>query len=153
MRYGTMRSIQLSLWPEDVITQVSCQAEDFIGKAGRRLFVWKGMNKSSTIFNADIFNEKGERIWFGDIDIYKDRWALLRLSAKAGGLFIFNRTGSNMFTSHMPSPEQIRSLASIIVKEGKISFSKEFAEKVEVLSKRIKKQEEHANAYRYRKCL
>ena len=152
MRYGTMRSVQLSLWPEDEITQISYQAEEIIGKAGRRLFVGKGMNKPQAIFNADIFNEKGERIWFGDIDIYRDRWALLRLSAKAGGLFIFNRIG-NMFTSHMPSPERIRSLASIIVKEGKISFSKEFAEKVEVLSKRIKKQEEHANAYRYSKCL
>ena len=138
MRYGTMRSIQLSLWPEEEITQISYQAEEIIGKAGRRLFAGKGMNKPQTIFNADIFNEKGERIWLGDIDIYKDRWALLRLSAKAGGLFIFNRAGE-MFSCQRPSPEQTRSLAAIIVKEGKISFSKEFAEKVEILSKRNKK--------------
>ena len=152
MRYGNMRDIQLSLWPEEEITQISYQAEDFIGKAGRRLFIEKGVNKSSTIFNANIFNEKGERIWFGDIDIYRDRSVLLRLSAKTGDLFIFNRTDGR-FSCQKPSPEQIRNLAAVIVKEGKISFSREFAERVEILFKRIKKQEEDADAYRYRKYL
>jgi len=149
MRYGTIRDIQMSLWPEEEITQISCPAEDLIGKAGRRLFAGKGMNKLPTIFNATIFNEKGERIWFGDIDNYKERSALLRLSAKAGDLFIFNRTDGS-FSCQKPSLEQIRNLAAVIVKEGKISYSREFAERVEILFKRIKKQEEYANAYRYR---
>ena len=151
MRYGTINRVQLSLWPEDEIAQ-SCPAEEFIGKAGRRLFAGKGLNKVPTIFNADIFNEKGERIWFGDIDTYKDRSALLRLSAKAGDLFIFKRTDGG-FSRQKPSLAQIRKFAAVIVKEGKISYSREFAERVEILSKRIKKQEGHANAYRYSKCL
>jgi len=73
----------------------------------------------------------------------------LRLSAKAGDLFIFNRTDGS-FSCQKPSLEQIRNLAAVIVKEGKISYSREFAERVEILFKRIKKQEEYANAYRYR---
>ena len=152
MRYGTMRDIQLSLWPEEEIMRISCPAEELIGKAGRRLFVGKGMNKPPTIFDANIFNEKGERIWFGDIDIYRDRSALLRLSAKTGDLFIFNRTDGR-FSCQKPSPEQIRNLAAVIVKEGKISYSREFVEGIEMLSKRIKKQERYVNAHRYSKCL
>ena len=151
MRYGTIRDVQLSLWPENEIAQ-SCPAEEFIGKAGRRLFAGKGLNKVPTIFNADIFNEKGERIWFGDIDTYRNRSPLLKLSAKAGDLFIFKRTDGG-FSREKPSTEQIRKLAAVIVKEGKISYSREFVEGIEMLSKRIKKQERYVNAHRYSKCL
>ncbi len=149
LKYGTIKNIQLSLWHEDEIREISCPAEEFIGKAGRRLFIGKGMNKPPTIFNADIFNERGERIWFGDIDIYRDRSSLLRLSAKIGGLYIFNSTDRIL----NPSPELIRNLAAVIVKEGNISFSREFAERVEILIKRIKKQEDNHNAYRCRNYL
>jgi hypothetical protein len=45
MRYENVRSIQLSLWPEEETKRISCPAEEFIWKAGRRVLVGKGRNK------------------------------------------------------------------------------------------------------------
>lgn len=40
------------------------------------------MKKPTTIFNANIFDSKAEKIWFGDIEIERNKEALLKLSKR-----------------------------------------------------------------------
>ena len=45
MRYGAVRDIQLSLWPEKENTEISSPAEKLHVVGGRRLFLGKGITR------------------------------------------------------------------------------------------------------------
>lgn len=49
------------------------------------------MKKPTTIFNANIFNSKAKKIkkiWFEDVEIERDKEALLKLSKRLGPIYI-----------------------------------------------------------------
>lgn len=132
MRGGALNAIQASLWPKDKITEISQPAEELLGMAGRMLYISRGIKKPPTIFNANIFNEKGKKIWFGDIDINRDKTALFRLSARLGYIYILYGMESRLLR-HNPSIWELRKSAAVIIEEGNMLYSKNFAEKIMIL--------------------
>ena len=67
------------------IIKISEDAVKLLGYQGRMLYPSKSMKKPTTIFNANIYNSKAEKIWYGDLEIERDRKALIELSKSERG--------------------------------------------------------------------
>ena len=126
----------MAFWKDEEITDGSRLAERFLGLTGRKLYVVRGM-KPTTIFNANIFNSDGMRIWFGDVEIDRDRESLLELSTKVGPLYILNEIKSVFFKERLPIPF-LRSCAPVVVEGGNILYSKDFVKRVRLLRRLIR---------------
>jgi len=127
-------------WFDEKITKISRAAVKLIGFPGRMLYRSKSMRQPTTIFNANIFNSRAKKIWFGDLEIEKDKEALLKLSQKIGPIYIlFEMDGR--FLEHIPTIHYIKVQAVVTVENGAISYRKDFAEAVELVKERIKKKE------------
>lgn len=109
------------------VLDISWDAAELIGMVGRMLYRSKSMRKPTTIFNANIFNGQAKKIWFGDLEIERDREGLLALSGRVGPLFIL-REMDGRFMDRMPTPGSVRADAMVIVEHGEIVYSREFAE-------------------------
>jgi hypothetical protein len=96
----------------------------------------KSMKKPTTIFNANIFNSRAKKIWFGDIEIERDEEALLKLYRRLGPLYILYEIDGR-FLDEIPTIGYVRSKAIVTVEGGIISYSESFAERVEILKKRL----------------
>jgi hypothetical protein len=135
-----MNKTEKSAWVDQKFTKISRVAEKLLGIAGRMLYTSKSMKKPTTIFNANIFNAKAKKIWFGDLEIERDREALLRLSQKLGTIYILYEMDGR-FLKTMPTPEYVKYMAVVTIEGGNISYSKDFARRVKILTERIKEKE------------
>lgn len=127
-----------SYWTDAKFVNILPAADKLLGMCGRMLYRSKSMKQPTTIFNANIFNARAKKIWFGDIEIERDKEALLKLSRKIGPLYILWEMDGR-FLDFIPSIGYVKSRAAVTVEDGVISYSKEFAEYVEVLRKRLSK--------------
>ena len=124
-------------WVDNKITRISMEAERLLGWPGRRLYPSKGMKKPTTIFNANIFNSKANKIWFGDIEIERDKETLLRLSKKSGPIYILYEMDER-FLEEILSVAYVKTRAAVRIDKGNISYGENFARYIENLSKRMK---------------
>jgi hypothetical protein len=136
MRTGT-GGIQSSFWVDEEITEISYLAERLLGKAGRILYITKSMRAPTVILNANVFNANAKRIWFGDIEIEKDGKALIKLSGSLGALYILYEA-EGRFLEQPPSPLLIKDIAVVAVEGEDILYSRDFAERVGILKKRLR---------------
>jgi hypothetical protein len=136
-----MNKTEKSAWVDQKFTKISRVAEKLLGIAGRMLYPSKSMKKPTTIFNANIFNAKAKKIWFGDLEIERDREALLELSQRLGHIYILCEMDGR-FLDEVPTPGYVRSAAKVTVEDGKISYSPDFAEHVRVMTERMRKRPE-----------
>jgi hypothetical protein len=127
------------MWVDKKIIRLSKTAEKLLGWSGKMLYTSRSMKKPTTIFNANIFNSKAKKIWFGDLEIERDAEAILKLSRRLGPLYILYEMGGR-FLEEIPAVGFIRSRAIVIVEGGQISYSAGFAERVEILGKKMKKR-------------
>ena len=127
-------------WFDEKITKISRAAVKLIGFPGRMLYRSKSMRQPTTIFNANIFNARAKKIWFGDLEIERDKEALLKLSQKIGPVYILYEMDGR-FLEHIPNIHYIKTQAVVIVENGDISYRKDFAEAVDILMGRMKQKE------------
>lgn len=79
-----------------------------------------------------------KKIWFGNIEIERDKEALLKLSRRIGPLYILWEMDGR-FLDFIPAICYVKSRAAVTVEDGFISYSKEFAEYIEGLRERLSK--------------
>jgi hypothetical protein len=127
-------------WFDEKITKISRTAIELIGFPGRMLYRSKSMRQPTTIFNANIFNSRARKIWFGDLEIERDKEALLKLSQKIGPVYILYEMDGR-FLEHIPNIHYIKAQAVVTVENGAVSYRKDFAEAVEIVKERIKQKE------------
>ena len=128
-----------SPWTDAKFVNILPTADKLLGMCGRMLYHSKSMKQPTTIFNANIFNARAKKIWFGDIEIERDREALLKLSRRLGPLYILWEPDGR-FLEFMPTAGYVKSRAAVTVENGSISYSKDFSRYVEAMSKRMKKR-------------
>ncbi|MDA8085734.1 MAG: hypothetical protein M0Z75_03455 [Nitrospiraceae bacterium] len=124
-------------WRDGEFIDLSVIAENCLGPSGRMLYRSKSQAKPTTIFNVNIFDRNAKKIWFGDLEIERDREALISISEKLGPLYILWEMHGR-FLSFVPTRRYIEAKAIVTVASGRISYNKEFAERIEVLTKRAK---------------
>ena len=124
-------------WKDGEFVDLSVIAEEHLGLSGRMLYRSKSQAKPTTIFNANIFDRNAKKIWFGDLEIERDREAFLSISEKLGPLYILWEMHGR-FLSFVPTKRYIEAKAIVTVASGRISYNKESAERIEVLTKRTK---------------
>jgi hypothetical protein len=117
--------------------RISKYAVEFLGYQGRMLYRSKSMKKPTTIFNASIFNSKAEKIWYGDLEIERDRKELIALSKREGELYIPSESDGG-FIKQRPTADYVKDCAAAVVKKGIITYSKEFETRVNALKQRSK---------------
>jgi hypothetical protein len=133
MRDGT-RVVQPSFWPNEEFAGMSSTAEFFLGAKGRRL-PDSAVGRRPPIFSANIFDSEGKKIWFGDIETENAGKALLTLSEKLGPLYLIDETDGR-FLSKRPSPHFLRHIAMVIIEDGRILYSVDLAERLEIIKKK-----------------
>jgi hypothetical protein len=104
--------------------RISDAANEYLGIAGRMSYASKSMGSAETIFNANVFNYKAEKVWFGDLDL--ERWSfrtgLLRLSEEEGPLYVLSELDGR-FQKEMPTPGYVKAVAAVTVQNGVITHS------------------------------
>ena len=119
------------------IVNISADAVKLLGYQGRMLYRSKSMKKPTTIFNANIYNSKAEKIWYGDLEIERDRKALIELSKMEGAIYVlWESDGWRLMQK--PTSGYVKDRAVVTIKNRSITYSKEFEERVKVLSQRSK---------------
>lgn len=119
------------------IVNISAYAVKLLGYQGRMLYRSKSMKKPTTIFNANIYNSKAEKIWYGDLEIERDRKALVELSKREGAIYIlWESDGWRLMQK--PTIRYVKDRAIVVIKNRTITYNKEFEERVKILSKRSK---------------
>ncbi|MDA8091925.1 MAG: hypothetical protein M0Z52_12305 [Actinomycetota bacterium] len=113
-------------------------AREYLGMAGRMLYHSKSKAKPTTIFNANIFDSRAKKIWFGDLEIERDRVALLKISNELGHLYILYEMAGR-FLDFVPSKRYVEVKAVVIVAHGDIFYSNEFAERALIFTMRARK--------------
>ncbi len=121
------------------ITKISKAAVKLLGYQGRMLYPSKSMKKPTTIFNANIYNSKAEKIWHGDLEIERDRKVLIELSKREGAIYILWESDGWRLTQK-PTTGYVKDRAVVVIKNRSITYSKEFEERVKVLSERTKQE-------------
>lgn len=119
------------------IIKISEDAVKLLGYQGRMLYRSKSMKKPTTIFNANIYNSKAEKIWYGDLEIERDRKALIELSKSEGAIYVLWESDGWRLTQK-PTSGYVKDRAVVAIKNRSITYSKEFEERVKVLSQRSK---------------
>jgi len=130
------KAVQPSFWTDEEITGKPPAAESHLGIKGRRLSNGGGVKKPAK-FRANIYDSEGRKIWFGDIDIEEAGEALLSLSEKLGPLYLLHGTEAR-FLSRRPSPRFIRHIATVVIEGGNILYSRDLAERLEIIEKEAK---------------
>lgn len=128
--------VQRSFWVDEEITEISRPAVSLLGIPGRTLYPKRSMRQPSTIFNANIFDGQGKKIWHGDLEIERDREALTRLSLRVGTIYILYESDGRFFTQK-PSLDFIRARTALMVEKGRIMCTRDFAERVRLLKQRM----------------
>ena len=117
----------------DKTARISKLAVELLGYPDRMLYRSKGNGKPTTIFNANIYNSKAEKIWYGDLEIEKDHQALIELSNRLGAVYVlWERDGR--FLDRSPTIGYVKSRAIVAIEDGSVTYSKEFEERVNQLT-------------------
>lgn len=117
----------------DKTARISKLAVELLGYPDRMLYRSKGSGKPTTIFNANIYDSKAEKIWYGDLEIEKDRQALIDLSNRLGAIYVlWERDGR--FLDLSPTIEYVKSRAIVVIENGSVIYSREFADRVNQLT-------------------
>lgn len=95
--------------------------------------------KPTTVFNINIFNSRAKKIWFGDIEIERDKQALLAISRRLGVIYIIYEMDGR-FLKTIPTIDYIKEKALVIIEKGSISYNYDFAKGVEILKKKVNKK-------------
>ena len=119
----------------DKFARISRVAMDLLGYPDRMLYRHKDMGKPTTIFNANVYNFKAEKIWYGDLEVELDREALIELSNKEGPLYILWEMDGK-FLEQRPTLAYIKSRAIVTVENGNIAYNEEFDNRVKALTER-----------------
>ena len=119
------------------IVKVSEDAVKLLGYQGRMLYRSKSMKKPTTIFNASLYNSKAEKIWYGDLEIERDRKALVELSKRKGAIYVLWES-DGWHLAQQPTIRYVKDRAIVVIKNRTITYSKEFEERVRILSERSK---------------
>jgi|GEM_PF-1269426 len=124
----------------DKFAKISQNAVELLGLQERMLYLSKSMKKPTTIFNANIYNSKAEKIWYGDLEIEKDRGALIELSKREETLYILWEMDGR-FLLEPPTIADIRYKAIVTV-ESKIiiTYSYDFQKYVDFVTSCQKKE-------------
>lgn len=101
-------------WQDDKFTLISSDAENMLGHPGRLISYSKSLGPAGGIYNANIFNERAKRIWYGDIDIVRDREKLLNLADRLGTLYILPEH-KGRFLRGIPTQKYVQATAFVIV--------------------------------------
>jgi len=125
-----------SLYIDQKITKVSGIALQYLGMNGRMLYRSKSLGQPTTIFNANIFDQRAKKIWFGDLEIDRDRKALTMISTELGNIYIL-REGDGRFLREIPSIAQVKSCALVIVQDGVIHYGADFKTYIEFVKRQI----------------
>jgi hypothetical protein len=133
------RNKQESPWKDAKFVNILRTADKLLGMCGKMLYRSKSMKHPTTIFNANVFNARAKKIWFGGMEIERDKEALLKLSRRLGPLYILYESDGR-FLEFVPTIGYIKSRAAVTVENGTISYSKDFAEYVYAITKRIKQR-------------
>jgi hypothetical protein len=120
----------------DKFARISRTAIDLIGYPDRMLYRSKSMGKPTTIFNANVYNSGAEKIWYGDLEIERDREALIELSSRIGSVYILWEMDGR-FLQEMPTIGYIKSHAIVTIECGSIKYNEQFEERVKVLCERM----------------
>lgn len=118
-------------------TDLSSVAQEHLGIPGRMLYHSKSKAKPTTIFNANLFDKRAKKIWYGDLEIERDREALLEISKKVGSLYVLYEM-EGRFLESRPTRRYVEARAVVTIEDGRISYSKDFAHGVAVLTQRAK---------------
>ena len=89
-----------SHWSDAKFVKPSLVTDKILGMSGRMLYRSKSLKQPTTIFNANIFNARAEKIWVGDIEIERDKEALCRLSKRIGTALYTLGDGWEIFKIH-----------------------------------------------------
>jgi len=133
------RKKQESTWKDAEFVNVLRTADKLLGMCGRMLYHSKSMKQPTTIFNANVFNARAKKIWFGDMEIERDKEALLKLSRRLGPLYILYEMDGR-FLEFIPTIGYIKSRAAVTVENGTISYSRDFSKYVEAITLRIQER-------------
>lgn len=134
-----------SPWIDGKITNISLAAVTLLGLHGRMIYRSKSMAKPTTIFNANIFDAKAKKIWFGDLEIERDREALTSLCNQIGSIYILSEMDGR-FLKKVPTPRTVKNTAIVSVEDGNIAYSESFATMVTLLNERMEKAAAEAKA-------
>jgi len=133
------RKKQESPWKDAKFVNILRTADKRLGMCDRMLYPSKSMKQPTTIFNANVFNARAKKIWFGDMEIERDKEALLKLSRRLGPLYILYEMDGR-FLEFIPTIGYIKSSAAVTVENGTISYSRDFSKYVEAITLRLKKR-------------
>ncbi|HAM51833.1 MAG TPA: hypothetical protein DCP92_14540 [Nitrospiraceae bacterium] len=111
-------------------------AREHLGFPGRMLYHSKSLAKPTTIFNANLFNKEARKIWYGDLEIERDREALLKLSEELGPLYILWEMDGRFLESE-PTPGYVKAKAAVTVADGEITYSEHFKKYIEAMKERL----------------
>lgn len=123
----------------DKFAKISQNAVELLGLQERMLYLSKSMKKPTTIFNANIYNSKADKIWYGDLEIEKDREALIELSNREGSLYILWEMDGR-FLQELPTIAYLRYKAIVTVENRAITYSPEFQKYVDFVTSCQKKK-------------
>ncbi|MDA8090281.1 MAG: hypothetical protein M0Z61_08700 [Nitrospiraceae bacterium] len=118
-------------------TDLSSVAQEYLGMPGKMLYRSKSRGKPTTIFNVNVFDRRAKKIWFGDLEVERDREALLAISKKIGPLYVLYEMDGR-FLEFRPTKKYIELKAIVTVADGNITYSKDFAERAAILIQRAK---------------
>lgn len=71
--------------------------------------------KHAIYFNANIFTEKDGKIWYGDLDITKDKKKLKIIARKVGDLYVL-RERDGRFENEELSFKEVKEKAAVVIK-------------------------------------
>jgi hypothetical protein len=128
-------------WIEWHLDRMSLTANEYLGYPGRMAYWSKSMGTATTIFNANIFNSKAEKVWFGDLEFgwWHDRVGLIRLAEEEGPIYVL-REHAGRFLHKPPTPKYVRSMADVTIQKGVITYSPELERRIKELEELIKGQ-------------
>ncbi len=119
----------------DRFTRISKHATELLGYPDRMLYRSKSMARPTTIFNANVYNAKAEKIWYGDLEIERDREVLIELSNRVGAIYILWEMDGR-FLEKKPTEAYVKSRAIVMVENGNVTYNEEFNTRVKTLIER-----------------
>ena len=99
---------------DNKFTNLSPAAKKALGMSGRMVSLSKTLGPATAIYNANIFDAKAKRIWYGDIVIGRDRENLLVLADQLGPLYILSEFKGSCLKG-IPTRKYIQAVALVIV--------------------------------------
>lgn len=114
----------------DKFARISRTATELLGIPDRMLYRSKGMAKPTTIFNANLYDAKADKIWYGDLEVERDTEVLLKLFDSIGPLYILYEMDGR-FLEKPPTMAYIKDRAAVTVQNGAITYSPEFQKRVD----------------------